>query len=964
MSNINYLGIDENFPIPGVDNSSEGFRRNFKVIKESLREAKTEIENATTGAVRIDQSNDFDGNDIVNANLISPTANIFDAGLISNDTDIIFDRGYYQVYTIGTNLTLNFRNFPTSGKYGVIRLVLKGLNKTVSFSAIGGSIFYDRTFPSTLTVSSETNPEIIEVWYQENVGYFLKYLNNFNTVRSGGIDVGGGVIPVATTTSLGVVKIGTGLTVQTDGTLSGFSGNYADLQNRVTDISQLTDTTDLLFSGDYNDLTNVPDIADIIGEGDVVTSENIVSAINGVVSDIPGDVATDSITTTATPSSTTAAVKNLTLTTTSLLSHFKVGQKLRVFGASTTNTKVEDVGTIVTVKNGFVSGDAGTDEVEYKVSLFDLTTGSYGIASPGAVVTGVNKTKFNLSNNINLTINRASPNQGILIYRRSGASVFGLIAIIGSKDLGTASTVSYVDYYNFDRTIWSGLSEDNTYLATTGIVHFPFVAPTSASYGWVDDEIAAINTDTNIISLKNSYFFNSTITISHNDTELIQDTIDQKLLSGIKELTLGSKTYHISNLVIPNNFIIKGVGDTTVLKRVPWGSNLDNSNKIFESNNSESAVNTVIKNLSIDGNMQNQYLIDETEDDFINYAIDVSGTNVQFYNLNISNVPGGGIASTESNRLFIQQSQITNSGVNDRYPASPVFSSDSFNVIIVNNLMKNFSESLEASLTNTGMIIGNIVENCGSGITVYGSLRLISNPNLILGPAGEFIPGPDVFDSEYDAVNIVLEPNTTFISDVYVYQENGSLFDLTANRASVIYRVDKLRKINNVEELYGEIQINGVTPIVDYLGPNRTLGQFKFAISETDVDTLKTTYSYSALKASDANHQGLVYRAILKEYTPVVSVDTTVTPTKNLIGGDWIYEVALLSTNDLNIGANIRFLNHGGTPSLDSAVGIINSINPTTKICTIKYDFEITAVGSGGQIARENSFVLAKGKIQ
>ena len=412
VSNINYLGIDENFPVPGVDNSSEGFRKNFGVIKDSLREAKTELEDLANNAVRIDQANDLNGNNILNANLISPTAKVFNGGEVGINTEVLFANGSYQIFTITNNLTLSFKNFPSGSKYGVVRLALKGVNKIVSFSATSSSIFYDNSFPTTLVVSSATNPEIIEVWYQDTVGFFLKYLGNFNTVRTGG---------------------------------------------------------------------------------------------------------------------------------------------------------------------------------------------------------------------------------------------------------------------------------------------------------------------------------------------------------------------------------------------------------------------------------------------------------------------------------------------------------------------------------------------------------------------GE---------SEYDAAPIILDPNTGFISDIYIYQRNSLAVDLTANRADpIIYRVDKLRKVDNAEELYGEILVDNKSPIVDYLGPDKTQGQFKFAINESNVNILKNTYSYSSLKGSnegqDPNHVGLVYRAILKEYVPIADIDNSVTPVITAIDStDWSYQVSLMSIDNLNVGARVRFLNHiNGDSYLNSVSGIVDSIDTVAKICTIRYNFEILGEGEGGQLTRENSVVMAKGKI-
>lgn len=996
MSNIKYLDIDENYPRPGINNSTAGFRKNFNIIKNSLRDAQTEIKDLQSKGSRLDSSNDFSGNDIINANLIYTTNGVFDGGGISQNLDLDFSKGSYQTFTLLNNLNFIIRK-PIQGlKFISIKLELKGNNRTVNFNSPDSSVFYDRVFPLNLIIKSTVNPTIVEVNYQESIGFILRYLGFFDPVRYPSLDLSGVTIPVAGPDNLGLVKIGSGINLSPDGSISAFSGNYSDLIGKITDINQLTDSDNLLtqindigqltdndgllFSGNYNDLTDritdisqledsegllsaFPDIGELIESG-VVTKNNIVEELNKKVSDIPNDTELDSIVENATPTTTMTATKTVILTDINKINYYKIGQKIKIFGASANNQAFTAIGTISATKNGFASPFTGTDTLEYRISLFDLTNGKIGTSSPTITVSGINLTRFNLTNNISLTIQRVSANNGVLIYRKTNSSVFSLIDVLGTKELSNKITITYFDYFDFDRTIWSRKSENNTYISTTKTIHFPVVSPSNPLLGWSDAEIESINLDTGGITFKNNYFFNNPAILVHDDTEKIQNVINEKSSINRNELNLGSKIYYVSKLTIPNNFTLQGISESTIIKKMPWSSIFSSTNNIIEASDKNQTKNITLKDFSIDGNMQNQCLVDDELNDSNNYIVVLKGTNLTYQNLVIDNIVGGGIFSQDSDRIFVQDSKITNSGMSDRFPGSPLVVIGSFNSFISNNLFKNFSESIDASSLNTGMITGNIVDNCGSGILIFGSLKLVTNPNLILGPAGEFIPGPDISNSEYDVINIILEPNTTFFSDVYVYQENGNLFDLTANRPELFYRVDKLRKVDNVEELYGEILINGGTPIVDFVGPNRSQGQFKFAISEANVNLLKTTYSYSTLKNIDNNHIGLVYRVFLKEYSPIATIDDSFLPLINSIGSSWFYQVKLTSVGNLNIGAKVRFLGHGGTPNLDSVIGTISSINSTTRIVIIQYSSTVSSAGSGGQLTRENIFILAKGKIQ
>jgi len=50
-SQINYGIINNNFPVPGADNDSNGFRENFLAISTALAVAKTEITQLQTNAI-------------------------------------------------------------------------------------------------------------------------------------------------------------------------------------------------------------------------------------------------------------------------------------------------------------------------------------------------------------------------------------------------------------------------------------------------------------------------------------------------------------------------------------------------------------------------------------------------------------------------------------------------------------------------------------------------------------------------------------------------------------------------------------------------------------------------------------------------------------------------------------------------------------------------------------------------
>ena len=190
MSNINYVSINENFPVAGQDNDTQVFRDNFDTIKTSLRYAKEELEvfqSSTTGAARLNQSNDFQENIISNAVLQGNRDALFDGGNYNQATlNVDYTNGAYQIYKFAANVILEFIAFPeneTPAGVGKVTLELYSDSATprnITFASIGPLVYKkNAAFPSTLTVSSATDPVIVEVWRYKSATIFLTYVGVF-----------------------------------------------------------------------------------------------------------------------------------------------------------------------------------------------------------------------------------------------------------------------------------------------------------------------------------------------------------------------------------------------------------------------------------------------------------------------------------------------------------------------------------------------------------------------------------------------------------------------------------------------------------------------------------------------------------------------------------------------------------------------------------------------------------------
>lgn len=667
---------------------------------------------------------------------------------------------------------------------------------------------------------------------------------------------------------------------------------------------------------------------------------------------------------------------------------FFVGKTIRIYGGSINpvlDVPVPPMGAAT--KRGFADV-VGGNTVRYKIIQFNFLSGEYSPSSNESnPITGIDFQLFNDVNNVSIRFSRTNVEYGILIYRAVGGASFILIDVLGQRQLGSSvQNIEYVDYGNFNFVPWSrkNINGGNVYDVNTGVIHFPTSIATigAPSRGWVNATIASVDIPARRIRIDANLYLNAAIVISEDDTPQVQNAINERKNLGVNSLTLNDRRYIVSRLDVPNNFSLFGRGQATALKKIPW--DFSTNNKIITPSASIS-TNIVLSNFTIDGNMQNQWLKSETGDPYTNYAVDLKdeGLGNTIDRIRITNIVGGGLAASKANKLLVDRSRIEDSGMADFFEYSPLIVDDALEVVMTNNIFKNFTAAIDISLADNGVFTSNIVSNVGSGVITYGSKFLISAPNIIRGPAGEYIPGPDVINSVYDSVNIKLNPGTDFTSDSHRYQENGRNFDISADprfthQSTLNFRMDKLRLVNNVEELYGEV-LMGVAPALRQpiqrdidvtLDP--TQGVFRWGISLEDVNTITSDFSITSLRVAEPNHIGLVYSAELTEYVPSGRIIGAAIP--DPIVNPNLYRVTLVNFKNMRVGRRVRMFKHGGTPNLNSIVGTVTEINtpvsnPPEIEVFILYDEPLSVAGGTlgdadeNQITAENTFTLVKGRV-
>lgn len=170
----NYINkINELYPVAGQDNSTQGFRNNFKNIKSALNNIDSDVYNLKLTSVKTTVDNKFNYNTIKQAALQDCSTVIYDTSETTNygDIEVDYQNGSYQKFKISGGLhTFTVKNWPGSQRSGIIIISIE------SESLAGASIDFSaenlvNLGPYSLPLSySGTSPQLFELWNDGDTG--------------------------------------------------------------------------------------------------------------------------------------------------------------------------------------------------------------------------------------------------------------------------------------------------------------------------------------------------------------------------------------------------------------------------------------------------------------------------------------------------------------------------------------------------------------------------------------------------------------------------------------------------------------------------------------------------------------------------------------------------------------------------------------------------------------------------
>lgn len=678
---------------------------------------------------------------------------------------------------------------------------------------------------------------------------------------------------------------------------------------------------------------------------------------------------------------------------------YKPGHKLKLFGAN--EVGVTSVPNLSTFTPNAIEPPDSTITHYYWFETFRYLDGATSGASAYVTVEHGAANTWTAESHIQITLQRPNSGVGVLIYRgtTSNREEARLIDVLGPDFLGNETQTVYTDFGGFIATEWSTKNEFGQYTENSNIVNFPLTPPSSSKRGWVVAEVESISNNRDVV-LTDTYVTNSNgqIEAVHENTEGLQQVIDDNLNSGINSIRFPSGTFYARQLVVPSNFVVQGEGFSSIVKQIPWHfDNYDNSVRAQERGSvfipqSNTPENIFFRNLTIDGNIINNAKFAEESS---NYPINIpNATNLVFDSIKVQNTTSGGIWAKGATRLRVQDSEILNgslvySGNAADDSSTALFAQESKYLTMIGNVFENFPTEIDVSVSEIGTISGNTIRNCGSGLLIYASKSMVVTPNLIMGPDNEFIPGPDRYDSDYDSINISVEPGIKYESSPYLYLDGspsapvylGTEPENEVPGTGVELKADvwMLTKLNNVEilKLNDYSQFSGEDTITISNGNEGTFGRnngyFQFQISAANTSNLPTLSdlysSHSNVLSSGEIIVGLIYRVIAETYT-FTDVDNRIEIADLEKNVDGSVEI-LLSNNDqfayFAVGDTVQIFNNAtsGLNSQECTVveKISTSLEKKIRVTLTTPLSGNVATGASGYITIKKSFIIAKGRI-
>lgn len=665
------------------------------------------------------------------------------------------------------------------------------------------------------------------------------------------------------------------------------------------------------------------------------------------------------------------------------INKFKINHRVKVFGLSKTDFALTPPNNpaapsgISAVFETATFNASNKNYYAYAIAQLDMNTGDISGAicqTAGGEIRNIEVSNLNEANYNTISVQRDGVDKAILLYRGiflddaggdadnaistfpSRANEFELIAVLGPKyfgNNGNDTVTIYKDYGSYDVTVNSDRNDDGSFGPNE--IHVPHTASSTAKQGWITAGIRNIDTGANTIELNVSSLYADnpgSVFLYHDDTVPLQNAINDAKNAGRDFLIIPGGTYLISKLLVPNKFTLRGLADATILHRQYWNTEyvdgtdgqgapipeLDGARSTmiqsadYAGNDlptPDGMIDVFIGDIILDGSVKYQVLNAPS----VTFGPDsndamVNGVNSQFLrlsNVKIRKSAGPALYSPGAENLTIDSCTFFDGADVERFETPVLIADEADTTIVTGCVFRDFPGALDFTTTNVLAVNACTIRNCGSGLKIYGSSKTDVLNNLILGPADEYIPVPDFYDSDFNSVNFPIAVGLDNDMPVLQYVLSGSKYNFRSN--NTLRRVEVFRATRGVQ---GEEVVDLSAPllnagndwfqVVDDVPegeqPTATqvdpaLGQTKFRITGGDTVLLNNTYptTFNAYN---------IYRAVGTDYVSIGDDLNPILGTGTFNAGIYTVKCNELAHNSVSAGPNgnyIRLIAHSYAPA-------------------------------------------------
>lgn len=183
-NNINVL-----YPVPGVDNDTQGFRDNFASIKNALQLAAQELTQLDLTSVKLNDENDYGYDGSIYRGVLKATGiagTVIDS--ISTSRSVSYLLGGYHKVSIDGSVALTVTDWPADNNiYSTVRFEI--LNATTTIGSINftqGNNVLKKEASLTLPHVLGTNTEVSHIFEMSTADagdtVFIKFIGTYTNV--------------------------------------------------------------------------------------------------------------------------------------------------------------------------------------------------------------------------------------------------------------------------------------------------------------------------------------------------------------------------------------------------------------------------------------------------------------------------------------------------------------------------------------------------------------------------------------------------------------------------------------------------------------------------------------------------------------------------------------------------------------------------------------------------------------